>query len=128
MIKPEAFQFIYNENIYSLENKPTDLRNSKVEFYLKEKKEEYTEFIKKIISAINLKPEEVGLQLISDFSSDDNGIAVIFDQDFTSVKGAELYTKIEQESRIILIVDSVEQLMINTDLKRKFWNCLQEIF
>ena len=67
MIEPEAYQYIFNENVYSLENKKTDPRNSKVEFYLKEKKEEYTEFLSKIISAINLKPEEVGLQLTSDF-------------------------------------------------------------
>ena len=130
MIEPEAYQYIFNENVYSLENKKTDLRNLKVEFYLKEKKEEYTEFINKIISAINLRPEEVGLQLTSDFSSDDNetGIAIIFDHDFSSNNASELYTKIEQGSQTVLIVDSIEQLMVNTELKRKLWSCLQEIF
>ena len=87
MIEPEAYQYIYNENVYSLESKQTGLRNSRVEFYLKEKKHEYTEFINKIISAINLRPEEVGIKLTGDFSSNYTGIAIIFDQDFSSDLG-----------------------------------------
>ncbi len=89
------------------------------------------DFLGKILSAINIKPEEVETKfaitphLLSEIIEGNSGYIIVWGINF---EGIESYKFTKKGSATVLLIDSITAIKNDQSLKGKLWNCLKEEF
>jgi hypothetical protein len=130
-LEPQLIRFIYNEELYRLEEKKSS--PGKMLVAVDDSFDKQKEFLRKILSSINLSLDDVELVKKNDglkISGLNFNIIISFGIQILEQPGLEPYSNIKVNERTIIMAESLDTITNDStnEHKKKLWSLLKNHF